>query len=115
MLNLNPTSTHRHRRSSSSDGLELGVGWSGDAMLRHDVSSRHLRIIDCSGVLPPFAFRNRSFKCEGWQHSGAMDNIMFIAKLAIRPSRHFHFRHFIANLPAIICFSFSPCAATILL
>ena len=32
-------------------------------------------IIDCSGVLPPLAFKNRSFKCEGWQHSGAMDNI----------------------------------------
>ena len=30
-------------------------------------------IIDCSGVLPPPAFKNRSFKCKRWQHSGAMD------------------------------------------
>ncbi len=31
-------------------------------------------IIDCSEVLPPVAFKTRSFKGKGWQHSGAMDN-----------------------------------------
>jgi hypothetical protein len=31
-------------------------------------------IIDCSEVLPPVAFKTRSLKGKGWQHSGAMDN-----------------------------------------